>query len=328
MAERERRALIVRNPNARRAYAGSELLAAAQPLRDLGWEVELETSAAPGDAAEIARRAATDRASVVVACGGDGTVHEVANGLMEAPLDVRPALAVVAAGTANVWAREAGVPRDLTAALMLVARGRRARMDLGTVAIGSAAARHFMLMCGVGLDAEVVRRVEARPERKRRLGRAAFVWPSLRAMSGSPVEAALAFDGETVRRRLLLAVAGNTRLYGGVVQLTGAARVDDGLLDLVLFHEAGGLVPGIVRRTGLALRALRGGIAGASLRGIEYRRVREVTIEPAAALPVQADGEYLGECSPGEPLHIGVVPGAIEVVMARRPTPLLGEAVE
>ncbi len=322
-----RHALIIRNPQARRARTGAELLAAAQPLRDLGWEIDLETTAGPGEATTIARRAAANGVAVVVAAGGDGTVQEVASGLVDAPAEARPALAVVPCGTANVWATEASVPHDPLAALMLLERGRRATVDLGRVAIGEGPERRFLLMCSAGIDAEVVRHVNERPGLKRRLGRAAFAWPSLRAVAaGRATEATLAVDGEATRRRLLLAVAGNTRLYGGLLTLTGAARIDDGLLDLVTFEAPRRRMLGVPRRLLLALRAARGGLATARTRGVEYRQVRELTIEPERALPVQADGEYIGDCSPGAPLRIAVDPAAIEVVLGRRPTPLLGEA--
>jgi diacylglycerol kinase family enzyme len=181
-------------------------------------------------------------------------------------------------------------------------------------------------MCSAGIDAEVVRRVSERPRVKRRLGRVAFAWPSLRAViAGRATGATIVADGESAYGRLLVAVAGNTRLYGGLLHLTGDARIDDGLLDLVTFEEPGGWMPGPLRRVLLTLRAGRGGLATARTRGIEYRRVRELTIVPERALPVQADGEYIGDCSPGAPLRIAIDPAAIEVVLGRRPTALLGE---
>ncbi len=265
-----RHALIIRNPIARRALPGAELLAAAQPLRDLGWEIDLETTAGPGEATVIARRAAEHGVAVIVAAGGDGTVQEVANGLVDAPPGARPALAVVPGGTANVWATEASIPHDPLAALMLLERGRRATVDLGRVAIGEGPERRFLLMCSAGIDAEVVRRVNERPGLKRRLGRVAFAWPSLRAVfGGRATEATIVADGEATRRRLLLAVAGNTRLYGGLLRLTGAARIDDGLLDLVTFEASDGWTPGVLRRLLLTLRAARGELATARTGGIE-----------------------------------------------------------
>ena len=300
-------AMIVRNPRARRAPSERELSLAAGPLRDAGWEVELRNSSAPGDATELAAEAALAGADLVVACGGDGTVHEVVNGLA----GTNTALGVAPAGTADVWAREAFIPRGVPAALALLPHARRARADLGMVN-----GRHFLLMCGIGLDAEAVRRVDAWPRAKRRLGRAAYLAVGAAvALGARPVPAAVTVDGETQRRELLLALAGNTRLYGGVVRLTAAALMDDGLLDLCLFHGSG-----IVHHARLALRALRGGLDRRAGDGIDYRRAAHIVITPERALPVQADGELVGET----PATLSVAPGALTVLVAPRPNPLLG----
>ena len=313
MERRPHRALIIRNPRARRAPPVRELVRAAGPLRDDGWEVELRETAAPGEATELAAVAAGAGAEVVIACGGDGTVHEVVNGLA----GTETALAVAPAGTADVWAREARVPRDPAAALALLPHARRARVDLGTVD-----GRHFLLMCGIGLDAEVVRRMEARPRAKRWLGRAAYAAAGVAAVLGArAVPAEITIEGETVRRELLLAIAGNTRLYGGVARLTAAARIDDGLLDLLTFHVEGGR-GGTARRARLALRALRGDLHRRTGGGIDYRRTARVVVTPERALPVQADGELAGET----PVTLGVAPRALTVLIAPRPNPLFGDA--
>ena len=312
METRPRRAVIIRNPRARRAPAVRELLRAAGPLRDGGWEVEGRDTSAPGEATELAAAAAGAGADVVIACGGDGTVHEVMNGLA----GTETALAVAPAGTADVWAREARLPRDPAAAMALLPHARRARMDLGAVN-----GRHFLLMCGIGLGAEAVRRMEARPRAKRWLGRAAYAAAGVTAALGAraaPTE--IAFEGETVRLDLLLAIAGNTRLYGGVARLTAAARIDDGLLDLLTFHTGGR--DGAVHRARLALRALRGGLHRRTGGGIDYRRAARVVVTPERALPVQADGEFVGET----PVTLTVAPQALTVLIAPRPNPLFDVA--
>ena len=305
--------MIVRNPRARRVPSERDLWAAVAPLREAGWSVEIRTTTAPGEAAELAAAAARDGADVVVACGGDGTVHEAANGLAgtDTPLGVAPA------GTADVWAREAFIPRDPAAALALLPRMRRKRADLGLVN-----GRHFLLMCGIGLDAEVVRRVDADPRAKRWLGRAAYVAAGAAvALGARPVPAEIAVDGETLQLDLLLALAGNTRLYGGVARITDAALIDDGLLDLCLFYAAGGR-DDIVQRAGLGLRALRGGLHRRAGKGIDYLRAARVVVTAERPLPVQADGELIGET----PATLSVAPAALTVLVAARPNSLFGGA--
>ncbi len=303
--------MIVRNPRARRAPSERDLLRAVGPLCDAGWSVELHTTTAPGEAAELAAEAARAGAEMVVACGGDGTVHEAANGL--AGTDT--SLGVAPAGTADVWAREAFIPRDPTAALAMLPQARPAPADLGIVN-----GRHFLLMCGIGLDAEAVRRVDAGVRAKRWLGRAAYAAAGAAvALGARPVPVAITVDGETLQRDLLVAIAGNTRLYGGVARITDAALIDDGLLDLCLFHAAGGR-GGVTHRAGLALRVLRGGLHRRAGGGIDYRRATRVVLTPERPLPVQADGELIGET----PATLSVAPAALTVLIAPRPNPLFG----
>jgi YegS/Rv2252/BmrU family lipid kinase len=313
MTDAPRTLLIIRNPRARRAGNERELWEATDLLRSLGWQVAIETTAAPGDGVQLAAAAAERGTKVVAAYGGDGTVHEVVNGI--AYTDT--ALAVIPAGTADVWAREAFVPRDVRRALRLIALGRRERVDLGVVE-GAFGRRHFLLMCGIGLDAEVVRRVGAGSTGKRRLGKG---WYGLRAV-GAIVGAqaagtTLVVDSTSLERPLLQAVAGNTRLYGGVMHITSDARVDDGLLDLCVFSGHGR-----VHRLGLVARTLRGRLHQRSGRGVEYLRAGCIEVRSERPLPLQADGEYLGET----PATLSVAPRALTVLLAPRANVLLGEA--
>ena len=318
---RLRSLLIVHNPAAGRAPAERALIEAAAPLRAAGAEVELRPTAGPGHARELAAAAARGGVDAVVAAGGDGTIHEVANGLAGSGA----ALAAVRGGTANVWAREAGAPRDPARALRLLATARRVRIDLGVAepAGGPAGggARRFLLMCSAGLDAETVRRVGEGGRAKRWFGRAWYALAGAERALRAPAVRARIRAGETaIERPLLLAVAGNTRLYGGVARLTGAARADDGLLDLAAFSARGPL--GRLRTVARGLRGgLRGDLAVRAGGGIDYLRAARIRIEPDRPLAVQADGEYLGET----PLALGVEPRALDVLIAPGPNPLLAD---
>lgn len=313
MGEQPRSLLVVRNPRARRAYEERDLWTASEPLRSSGWQVEIRTTTAPGDAVTFAAEAARHGVEVVAACGGDGTVNEVANGLAHS----ETALAVIPRGTADVWAREAFVPLDPGQAFGLIPLARRARVDLGVVE-GAFGRRHFLLMCGIGLDADVVRRVGGRSTGKRWLGKAWY--GALGAgivLRARPTAATLNLDGGgTLERLLLQLVAGNTQLYGGVMRLTSDARMDDGLLDLCAF-SAGGRVGHL----GLVARALRGELHRHEGNGVDYLRGSCFEVTGATPLPVQVDGEYLGET----PVKLSVAPRALTVLLAPRPNVLLGE---
>ncbi len=303
--------LIVRNPRARRSLDEWELRVAAAPLRDSGWTVDIETTSAPGDATRIAGEAASAGIGVVVACGGDGTVREVANGLAGSDA----ALGVIPAGTANVWAREARLPSHPEVALRLLTRLRAVRIDTGIVN-----GQHFLLMCSVGFDAATVRALDA-SRSKRVFGRYAFALKgAFEAVTTDAIAAQITVGDRTLERDLLMAVAGNTRLYGGVLHLTRHARADDGLLDLALF--SGGAIR---RRLALTARALRGQLerdATHGAAGLDYLRAAAIRIETARAMPVQADGDYVGET----PIDLGLARGSLLALIAPQPNPLLGEA--
>jgi len=294
--------LIVRNPRARTAPSERELLEASAPLSKAGWQVEIRTTQAPHHAETLARDAAQADVGAVVACGGDGTVREVASGLVGS----ETALAVMRGGTANVWAREMGVPDGVRPALAWMVRAERHRVDTGVARLDGGAGERFVLMCSAGLDAAVLREVDGTGSKKR-LGRAAFAWPAMRALrTAAPVDALIGIDGGTPERRpLLLLVAGNTRSYGGVLRLTPDALIDDGRLDVSSYSTG----PDGGRGT-LIGRALFRGLLGRSgdATGIETARGVSVSVEAAAPLPVQVDGEYLGTV---QRLEIGVEPSSL-----------------
>lgn len=313
MGELPRSLLVVRNPRARRAREERQLWAATELLRSSGWQVEIETTTAPGSATVLADAAAARGVEVVAAYGGDGTVNEVANGLAYS----ETALAVIPGGTADVWAREAFVPLDLERAFQLIPLARRARVDLGVVE-GAFGRRYFLLMCGIGLDADVVRRVGRRSSGKRWLGKAWYgALGAEIVLRARPTEATFNLDGgDTLERPLLQLVAGNTQLYGGVMRLTSDARMDDGMLDLCAFSAGGRM-----GQLGLVVRALRGKLHRREADGIDYLRGNCFEVTAATPLPVQADGEYLGET----PVKLSVAPRALTVLLAPRPNVLLGE---
>ena len=321
--------LIVRNPRARRAPSEAALREAAAPLRARSVAIELRTTSAPGHARQIAAEAARDGVDLLVAAGGDGTIHEAVNGLAGSDT----ALTAVPAGTGNVWAREVGIPRSAGRALAWIEGARRVRIDLGRAEFadpdGVRSERLFLLMCSTGLDAEVVRRIGEGGRAKRWLGPVPYALHGTeRLLRAPPVRTRVGIEGPpadaTIERSLLFAIAGNTRLYGLVSRLTGDACADDGLLDLAAFC-GGSLASRLTLGARVAPRALHQGLRGplAPLLGgsAEYLRGAGFRIEPETPLAVQADGEYLGET----PLTLSVAPRALDVLIAAGPSPLLGE---
>jgi len=304
---------VIVNPRAGRVPSHSRLSATLEAVAvRYGLEPLVAYTEAPGHATRLARRAVEQGCRAVIAVGGDGTLNEVINGV--AASDV--AVGLIPAGTANVWAREAGVPRDPLAALTAQFNAPVVPLDLGVVRRGGGdpAERAFLLMASYGVDAEAVRVV--RPGLKRWVRGGAYLWAGLSAGLRYPgFHVRLDFDAgppEEVESALL--VIGNTREYAGITQFTREASAVDGALDVVAFRGAG--LRAMLRPLPMALlrRHLRSD-------RVLYRRARSVTLTPLDGRPLptlQIDGD-LGP--PGADT-ITLRPGALQMFVPCAARPL------
>ena len=291
--ERKEAVLII-NPTAHNVPALKRRREAEEWLREAGWRFHWEQTTETGEATAIAARAAAEGVPLVLACGGDGTVNEVANGLA----GTETALGTLPAGVSNIWAREAGISRKPVEAARLMATGERRLIDLG-----KAGDRYFMLFAGIGIDAQITRNVSL--TMKRRVGAAAYGVAALReALRWRSRPVTVRLDGVEQHLDVLMAFAGNTRLYAGLTRITPNAVVDDGLLDVVIYQGAG--------RVDIAMhlaRTLRQSHNKASK--VLIRRVRRLEFDWDEPLPVQLDGDPVGDC----PREIEVAPRALWVVV-------------
>lgn len=291
-------ATIVANPFAR----GMRRFDAARALRQLerrGLSARLELPDSPQGTAAAARAAAERGDAFVFALGGDGTARLAAGALA----GTETALAVLAGGTANVWAQEAGIPRAFPRAIAAHLDGQRVPMDLGR-----ANGEPFLLMAGIGWDAQIAATVP--PPLKRRLGVLAYVLhgaPMLPRLRARPL--AWSADGRGDEERIGLIVASNTRLYGGILVFSPEASARDGALDLCVFAP---------RNLGDALRHAAKALArrhGGDARVRQLRTARFAVETPS--LPVQVDGDPVGET----PLTLTVERGAVRMSVPRGPLP-------
>src|SRR5438128_5101456 len=223
-----RRVLIIVNPAAGGwRSAARRLLRVVAALERRGCTTVLRQAAArAGDVERLACEAEPDF-EAIVAAGGDGTVNAVVNGLAGMP---RP-VALLPLGTANLLAREIGLPRCAGRLAELIATG-----PAHLVWPGRVAGRLFLMMASTGFDAETVASVD--PRLKRYAGRFAFIWAMLvRLWHYRPCELVAAADGAEHRGVGLIAVKG--RFYAGPFIVAPGADPADPVLDLVLFHRGG-----------------------------------------------------------------------------------------
>jgi YegS/Rv2252/BmrU family lipid kinase len=288
-------ALLIYNPTARHRLDDRRLAAVLAIARGAGWQVDAVPTQRAGHATEIARDAAARGVDVVVVHGGDGTLNDAVNGVA----GTETAVAVLRGGTANIWAKESGTPKDAVKAMRSIVGGERRRVDLGR-----AGDRYFLLMAGVGLDARIVRRVGGRA--KRWLGALAYLVFGVSVVFRTKTLAVdLAIDSDESERSLYWMIVGNTRLYGGLLPLTYRAHVDDGALDVALMRRGG------------MLRVLADGARALVRRHDRSSNVRYVTARSVdvrtPGIPVQLDGEPHGVT----PIRFDVVPLALNVVVPR-----------
>lgn len=292
--------LLILNPYARRGRAGQCERTIRRELAQSGLVADLAITSAAGQAEALARQAADDGRGFVAAAGGDGTVHEVVNGLLSAAGD-RPAvpLGILPLGAGNDFADMLGLPRDLGAALRTLAAGRIREVDVGQVR-----GRYFDNNCGIGLEPQVtlentrIRRVSGN------LRYLLALLKVLRRMTSWRLRARWD-DGEFEGEALSLSVCNSPRT-GGVFRMAPQARMDDGRLDLVIIRKMR-----LAAALGLVPRLLRGTHADDPRVTVARSRRVQVHCEPPSAL--HADGEMLGEHETD--LTFAVLPGRLRVLV-------------
>lgn len=292
------RARIVVNPASGSASVGAlhELRATARWLTERGLPTELRLTDRPGHATELAREAVAARLDMVIAAGGDGTVNDV----IQALAGHTTALGVLPMGTVNVWAREMGIGLTPAQARETLLHGVRRQVDLGR-----AGQRYFLMMAGIGFDAEVARRVERGALKRVGLKLLEYIAAvGVLSVTAEPADLRIQIGSRRRRERALMVIIGNTRLYGGAMTFAQKAIADDGALDVVVIGSGG-----LAHRIGVLWRAfLRRPSAGPRVR---YERAQAVRVESRRPEPVQVDGEVIGRL----PMTFTVAPRALRVIL-------------
>ena len=273
---------------------------------EFGLDALIEQTAGPGHATTLAAQAEGDGLPLCFVVGGDGTFNEALNGLTTTDLT----LGLIPAGTANVWAKEAAIPRGPLAALRAQLAAGPIEIDCGRAG-ALAESRRFLLMASYGLDAAAIAAVAAAdPRWKRRFGRLTYFVGGLRTgLRYRGFEIEIAFDDAApvpLASRIL--VIGNTRSYGGLAAITSQASAVDGRLDCVGLRGNGlgrnlAAIPQV-----LFQRHLRAG-------NVLFQRAQRIRLFSDAPLPpMQIDGDAIATSAAEltiEPAALRVfVPGA------------------
>lgn len=298
-------AKVIVNPAASGGRVRQQWPQLRETLRHGGLRFDAELTARPGHATEIARQALEQGFRYFVAVGGDGTVHEVVNGLVtERRVPPEVTLSIIPGGTGSDYVRLLGLSRDPAQACQTTLGQQTRTMDIGEIEClsdGEPVTRYFVNVAGLGFDGDVA--VRMRHMSKRISGTLPYLTNLvLTLLSYENKDVQLSVDGQPLQGRYNSVIVCNGQYFGGGMWVGPQAAPDDGIFDLVLLKDLNKLefllnVPRVYKGTHLThpkVQALQG---------------REVQVEARQRMFIQAEGELVGEA----PVTFRIIPGALNL---------------
>jgi YegS/Rv2252/BmrU family lipid kinase len=303
------RPLVIVNPRSGGGLTDKQWARVRGALTEGLGELDSAFTSGPRDASVIAAREAGGGRRLILALGGDGTISEVADGVLAAGAGATTEIALIPRGTGGDFRRTLDLPHDPGAAARHLRDARARPVDAGRVRYrtpeGGEGIRHFVNVASFGFSSAVASRANA--SSKRFGGRLAFFGATVRALfSYENTDVWLSLDGRPrERHRLLMAAVGNGRFFGGGMKICPEARLDDGALDLVAVGDFSRT--DVLTRIGRLYEGTH-----LTLEDVASARVTSLTAEPVDAalrIPVELDGETPGFL----PATFDVLPGALRV---------------
>lgn len=286
---------LITNPWADRGRAGDSARAirglidefVARPPKGGGpYEVRWVGTVYPGQAADYAQEAAEEGYDIVTAVGGDGTVHEVVNGLMRVPADRRPVMGVIPLGSGNDFAHNFGLPESPGECVRHLFDGGTRMVDVVKITDGSGRTEYFDNTAHIGFGGAVA---IATRKIMRIHGFMMYLTAALQtiAVNYEAPMMRVTLDGESLERQMILFVIANGPREGGGFHVAPDAKMDDGLLDYLYIDKVGRatmlrLLPEVMNATHMRFPQVAGGTA------------RRIALESDRGLPIHADGEIFG----------------------------------
>ena len=310
--------LVIANPKSASGSTRDRWSAIASDLRTHFGPFTVAFTKGPGDGIEIARRASENGRTFIIACGGDGTINEIANGILRSGKDVE--LGVFPSGTGGDFRRTIGMPQEIREAARALKNGETKRIDVGKVTFvdfdDRPVDRYFLNVTSFGLAASIIERVK---------GSTSLSWLPLDSVRGrasfalSTLQEVIALGSTTVRVRIddkeertLQTVnfcVANARYFGGGMKIAPAAKINDGFLDVINIGD--------IRTAKIILNSYT------LYRGthLELPEVKDTLAKKIEARPLSADREIHieidGELAGKLPAVYEVVPGALRVRVPR-----------
>jgi YegS/Rv2252/BmrU family lipid kinase len=308
--------VVIINPSSASGSTGAAWPRVASDLRAEFGPFQTSFTKVRGDAATLAAAAARKGVKLIIACGGDGTISEVANGILASGKDAE--LGILPSGTGGDFRRTLEIPSNSREAARILREGRTRRIDVGRISFvdhdGGEAMRYFVGVASCGMSTKVIERVKAGgpgwlpTNTPRRLGgRIAFGASLLQtAMRMEPTRLLVQLDDARERHLLVVNLCiANARYFGGGMKIAPEAKLTDGKFDVIGVGDLGAMkiftsAPRIYFGSHLAMSEVSHGLA------------RKVTVrpgEPDAQIDLEVDGELPGRL----PATFQIIPEALRI---------------
>lgn len=292
------------NPSSGRQTMGRRIDVLIKMLLDNGYIVGKSFTKEKNDAMIMAKKACNSNFDLIIACGGDGTVNEVAKGIMESKRKLP--LAILSGGTVNDFAKYLALPTNAREFYKLIKRERMIEVDIGKVhTINKSEHEYFVNVAAAGMLTNVAYQVQA--DIKAVLGRMAYYFEGIKELGKQkfdPLQVRIKSDEYENEEDILLFLVSNSSSIGGFKKLAPEADILDGLLDVVIIKKSA-----ITDLANIFMNILTGDHINHP--NVIYYKTKSVYIESSSIVPIDIDGEYGGEL----PARFEVIPKALRILI-------------
>lgn len=283
-----KKARLIYNPSSGREQVKKHLPFILDKLENAGYETSTHATTGKDCAKDAAEQACKRGFDLIVAAGGDGTIHEVVNGMAEQ--ENRPMLGILPGGTTNDFARALHIPKNIEEACDVLTDGQRKSVDVGKVRDV-----YFINIAGAGTLTELTYEVPSRL--KTMMGQVAYYVKGFEKLPRiKPTHVTIEYDGKWFEGEIMLFLVSNTNSVGGFEKLAPDAYLNDGLFDMIIVKKTN--LADVVRLTSAAMR-------GEHLNddSVIYVQASRIKIQAENELQLNLDGEY-GGVLPGEFINL------------------------
>ena len=263
----------------------------------INFDYHVSWTPSSGSATTLARQAAEQGADIIISVGGDGTINEIINGIIQSP--TQPALGIIPAGWANDFIKSTTIPKDILQACQIISRNKTKMIDVGLINEET----YFANVCGIGFDADIAdlaNQMKTRYPHWKTLSAYVYVFATIQKLLSSlpSFQAKITIDGKVVEGEMLLVAVANGKIEGGKFNITPAAEIDDGLLDICIIEKMNRfrclyLLPKVIKGTHHEVSE------------VSFFRGKDILIELNKFVTAQVAGEIL---PPEKKYHIRMLP--------------------